>query len=144
MNLILFLLACTALVATNNVPRVDGFPFKICPNSPPDFSVQNLNVFPDPPVKGSNIVMELEGYVDEQLTSGSNFIVDVLYLGVEIFSETINMDTATILPAGPGNLTLNYSVLIPKIAPSGSYVIPLTFNDQTGTEIGCISVAFQL
>jgi len=120
------------------------FPFAVCAGAPTDLSVTALLVTPDPPVKGQNINMELQGTVDEQLTSGSNFVVNVLYDGVQIFTETIDMSTATTLPVGPGPVDLKYSVLIPSIAPAGNYVVSLTFNDQTGTEITCIQLTLNL
>jgi len=124
--------------------KATPFPFTVCPGAPTDLSVTALYVTPDPPVKGQNINMELTGTVDEQLTTGSNFVVNVLYDNVQIFTETVDMSTATTLPVGPGTVDLKYSVLIPSIAPAGSYVVSLTFNDQTGTEITCIQLSLNL
>jgi hypothetical protein len=120
------------------------FPFTVCPGAPTDFQVNTLYVMPDPPAKGDNVTMQLLGTVDEQLTSGSNFVVTVLFSGVEIYSKTVDLGQATSLPTGPGPLALIYSIVIPEAAPPGAYTIDLTFNDQTNTELTCIATNFIL
>lgn len=130
---------------TTPAPKATPFPFQVCSGAPTDLSVTDIYVTPNPPVKGSNIGLQLLGTVDEQLTEGSNFVINVLYLGTQIFTETVPLENAgATFPVGPGSLQLNYSVLIPSIAPSGAYTIQLTFNDQTGTEITCIALSFSL
>jgi len=119
------------------------FPFSVCSGAPTDLNIQTVYVTPNPPVKGNNIAIQAQGTVDEQLTGG-NFVINVLYMGVQIFSETLDLSKAVTLPVGPGPITLNYQVLIPSIAPSGGYTVQLTFNDQSGTEITCVQVAFTL
>lgn len=125
--------------------EVDGpFPFELCTDSPTDLNISTLYVNPDPPVKGSDIHLELLGTVDEQLNKGSILQVDVEYSGVPIYKEIIPLYTITHMPVNPGPVTFNYSVAIPSIAPSGGYVVTLTFDDQFGTEIACISVPLSL
>lgn len=124
--------------------KATPFPFTVCPGTAQDLKVTTLYVTPNPPVKGSNIGMQLIGTVDEQLTTGSSIQIQVAYSGVVIYNTSVDMSQATTLPAGPGAITLNYSVLIPGIAPSGAYTVQLTFQDQTSTAIGCISLAFSL
>ena len=126
-------------------PGATPFPFTVCSGAPTDLSVTDIYVTPNPPAKGGNIGLQLIGTVDEQLTEGSNFVINVLYLGTQIFTETVPLENAgAVFPVGPGSMQLNYSVLIPSIAPSGAYTIQLTFNDQTATEITCISLSFNL
>jgi len=120
------------------------FPFTVCSGAPTDLNIATVYVTPNPPVKGGNIGIQAIGTVDEQLTTGSNFVINVLYMGVQIFNQQVDLSKAVTLPVGPGPITLNYSVFIPGIAPSGAYTVQLTFNDQSGTEITCISLAFSL
>lgn len=133
-----------SLVVLSLTTMSSGFPFQTCPGAPTDLNIQTLDICPDPPVKGSSINLGLSGVVDEQLTNGSNFEVDVLLDNVPIFTETVDLSEATTLPVGPGSIALNYSVAIPQFAPSGSYRVQLTFSDQSNTEIGCVDITFSL
>jgi len=123
---------------------LNPYPFSVCRNTPTDLVVSSLNISPDPPIKGASILVQLNGTIDEQLTKGSNFDINVLFMGIKIYSEKIDMAQATTLPVNSGPITFRYSVLIPSDAPSGPYIVQLIFNDQTNTEIGCISVYFNL
>lgn len=140
-----YLFCLLAIVSqANSAMVVDPFPFSLCSGAPTDFKVDTLYVTPDPPKKGQNVTLQLLGSVDEQLTIGSNFIVDVLYSGVEIYSMTVDLREATPLPVGPGEISLAYDVMIPSAAPSGRYTIDLSFFDQTNTELTCIAISFSL
>jgi len=134
----------TRVVDGMTPPKDTPLPFTVCSGAPTDLNINTVYLTPNPPVKGGNIGIQAIGNVDEQLTTGANFVISVTYMGVNIFSETVDLSKAVNLPVGPGAITLNYSVLIPSIAPSGAYVVSLTFNDQTGTEITCVSVALTL
>lgn len=122
----------------------DPFPFSVCSGAPTDLSIAHVDVTPDPPVAGHNITIWAYGSVDEELTQGSQVVISVSYMGIQIFTETIPMSDVTSMPVGPGLVDINYSIGIPDLVPHGPYSVSLTFNDQTGTEITCLLIQFSL
>jgi hypothetical protein len=121
-----------------------SYPFVECAGSTDDLVIDSLNLIPNPPKKGSKVQIGVEGKVDEQLTQGSFLEIDVFFLGVKIYDETVGFDQLLPLPVGPGPLAVNYSVSIPGEAPPGLYLVQLTFYDQSNTQIQCITLQFPL
>jgi hypothetical protein len=125
------------------VPRAP-FPYSLCSGAPTDLSISHVDVTPDPPQSGQNISIWAYGTVDEQLLDGSQLVVSVDFMGVQIFTETLPLSAVTSMPVGPGLIDINYAIVIPSGVPHGPYTVALTFNDQTDTEITCISISFDL
>lgn len=124
--------------------RLNDFPFSLCPGAPSDLSISKVQVTPDPPVAGQNITIWAYGAVDEEMTDGSQVVIAVDFMGVQIFSESLPMSDVTQMPAGPGPIEIHYAIDIPGGVPHGPYSVSLTFDDQTGTELTCLIVQFSL
>ena len=141
MNRSLVLLLVLAVMAYL-APVVSAQPtWTICPNAPTDIAVKSLNLT----LANRNLALVLTATVDEQMTTGSQVTVQVNLDGGSIFSENIDMSQGTTLPiAANATFVFKYSVSIPSIAPSGAYVVDLTFVDQTGVPLTCIAVSFAL
>jgi len=120
-----------------------SFPFSVCPNSPSHFSVSNVDIAPNPPVKGQLVSVAITGNIDEQVTSGK-VAINVKFVGIPIFSQSNNWGDGTSLPAGPGVITYKYSITIPSIAPPGSYEIDVSFTDQNNSPVACVFVTLAL
>jgi len=119
-----------------------GTPFTFCDDAR-DFNITNITVTPWPPIKGTPVGIEVDGILDEQVTSGVVQLVVILN-GSKFYSQPNNWGAGSTLPAGPGELTYSYSITIPKIAPKGNYEVQLTFDDQDSYDLTCISIAFPL
>ena len=82
---------------------------------------------------------------DTPLEAGSQLTIAVNLDGGQIFTENIDMAQGTNLPVAANSaFVFKYGVSIPSIAPGGSYVVNLTFLDQTGLPLTCVAVSFQL
>jgi len=133
------------------VAAASAHDFHVCPQAPTDLNATKVVLSPEPPVKGSTINIDLFAFVDEQMRTGSQFMINVFFNGVQIFTDTENIKSSQAkLPVGPcappaaSCFEFKYGVLIPDIAPPGPYEVQLSFIDQDGNTLTCVAIDFQL
>jgi len=113
---------------------------------PTDVTVNTLDISPDPPVKGQNIKLSATATSKVKLDTNSKVTADIFYTGIKIDSLDLPFDSTTTspFPVQSGAFSYSTSILIPAIAPSGSYVIDAVFKDAQGTARGCVEVLFSV
>lgn len=102
---------------------------------------------PDPPKKGQDVTVAASGTLDEQVTSGK-INVEVEFLGIKVVNETLDL-CKTIskyqqCPIAQGPLSVKVTESLPSDAPSGHYTGKAVISDQSGSQIACIALDFNL
>lgn len=120
----------------------------------------SITLNPATPVSGQPIVLNATGTITEAVTGGSGSAV-VSLDGGQIFSTptntcgttsvplplglgTVTVDSLTCPTTAGGAISMGVAVTLPSIAPSGSYDVHLTANDQSGALAYCVDVQFNL
>ncbi|GAM21991.1 hypothetical protein SAMD00019534_051660 [Acytostelium subglobosum LB1] len=108
------------------------------------FTITNVVITPDPPIKGQEIVVSASGTLSETVTGGTAHMT-VKYGFITVLNKQENLCDIPNSPypcpiaAGPYSRTVNAT--IPGNVPGGSYKINVVLNDENNAEIACIDVA---
>jgi len=110
--------------------------------------VKSVQLYPDPPQRTVDETVNLQGTVDEQVTSGSvTIVITYTPIGIQVFSQTWAICNVVSCPVAPGPISANLTIpgsAIPSFAPSGAYVSRGTILDQNSAEIICVDTSFNL
>eukprot|EP00163_Fabomonas_tropica_P019448 TRINITY_DN340_c0_g1_i3.p1 TRINITY_DN340_c0_g1~~TRINITY_DN340_c0_g1_i3.p1 ORF type:complete len:214 (+),score=60.04 TRINITY_DN340_c0_g1_i3:84-644(+) len=117
-------------------------------NSTDDFIIESVSISPNPPKKGETITVSASGSLKTEVTSGS-VVVDVKYGFLPVVDKTLDicqLDPSKLpCPFKPANLTIGpLSVEIPSKVPDGHYKGNAKATDQSGNEIFCVDIDFDL
>eukprot|EP00475_Leptophrys_vorax_P002439 TRINITY_DN1135_c0_g1_i4.p1 TRINITY_DN1135_c0_g1~~TRINITY_DN1135_c0_g1_i4.p1 ORF type:complete len:273 (+),score=82.12 TRINITY_DN1135_c0_g1_i4:161-979(+) len=133
-------------LATDLTPNAvfTNVPFTTCGSG--DFNPSGLDISPWPPVKGQPVTIKASGHLAKQVTAGQ-YKLDVALDGIDLIQK--NGDLCKIspdlkCPQDPADLTIGYSVAVPSIAPSGSYVATFQATQQDSKTLFCAKVPFTL
>lgn len=111
-----------------------------------DYAVQvsNVEILPNPVVRGEPFTFKIAAYTDEPIHSG-DLIYEISYAGIEqsaVFHHSLSEETP--LPVRPGQFLLTHTELLPPVTPPGTYNVKLTFNNQNGEQLTCIVFPFTI
>lgn len=130
---LLLALAATAL-------SVD-VPYKSCGSGHLTIDTVQADVWP--PVKGQDLLLNVTGSLDEDITSGK-YSIAIKVDGFPLPVITGSISDFKPLPWTKGPFNFTYGPNIPSAAPSGSYTLQLTAVDQSSSSILCIDMSFKL
>lgn len=132
-----------AAVAPSAVPAAAApVPFTTCATDA-TFQVSNVDVDPQPLVRGKRATFRADGTLLESLTGGS-YVADFRYQGVSVLQRSGSIDQLIALPAQPGPATLEATAKVPRQAPQGSYELVFSASDQNGAAVTCLRVPFTI
>jgi len=150
-----FLLLAASCAASYG--KVSHITWTDCSSASSFGKITNVTVTPNPPVLGKNTTLRGTGTLTKEITDGQLSIKST-YSGLPIpinpsvvpicGSTTVklplNLGQITLsgfdCPKAAGILTLTETVLIPEIAPLGTYTAQLSGINQDGDETACILV----
>jgi len=138
----LFNMIWTHAAKYQNNPEQVNIPYNDC-NESGHVKILNVTANNWPPVKGSNLILNVTGNADEKVTSGT-YNLQVTYYGITIINQNGDLSTFIQLPAGPGIVNISYSEDLPSSAPSGPYVVTISTLDQNSQNLLCLQVQFSL
>ncbi len=103
-------------------------------------NVVSLN--PASPIRGQELAVTVTGQSQAEFASG-NVDVKIVYAGIPLVATTL--DACALSTNGcpihtNDNFTLEYIVNLPTYAPVGKYDVQLTVTNQSGAEVGCVSL----
>jgi len=135
-------LACVLLLAlvqlvSANVP----VPYTSCATGPEHVTLTSVSASAWPTVKGSNLVVDLAGNIDEILTGGT-YEVKVSFDYIPVIDKTGNLADLNVtfpLPVGPISLQDTFS--LPSGLPSGHIDVTITAADSHGSQLLCVAVS---
>jgi len=132
--LVLFAAVCYADIWSN------------CGQASDHLQIDTVTITPDPPVAGQNITVSASGYLDEIVTNGTVNVVLKYDNFITVVKQTISIceSGAVTCPIAAGQYSQTITELIPSSVPRGQYNGTVTIADQTGSEIACISLGFEL
>ena len=116
------------------------YPFQDCGST--IFVPSSITLIPSLPKVGENLSIVIDGHTTKDLVSG-NVNIDIKYEKIDLFSETIDLCSLTNCPI-QNSFELKYNVNLPSFAPSGVYDLTLQFDDETKTQVGCITISANL
>jgi hypothetical protein len=109
-----------------------------------DFAPVSLDVSPWPPVRGQSVAIKAAGHLASQVTAGQ-YKLSVLLDGVDVVDKSGDLCTISpdlVCPQSPADLTIGYSLTVPSIAPTGSYVVNFQATQQDSVSLFCVNVPF--
>lgn len=113
----------------------------------PDAKVTTVVAQPWPPVKGQQLVMDIEGTLGVDVTKGGKTELKVMVNGNKLFdpkTDTCQFTPDTFqCPAPAGDFQMVKSFFIPKLAPDGDYVISISSMDQKQNYLFCVAVEWK-
>ena len=104
------------------------------------YTVSTFNVTPWPPSKNTNMNMVMTGTMNVAATLKS-MVIPVIVNNIPFYTETVP-ESGTY--AKGQEVTINFKVLIPGIAPSGVYQIQVKLETTTGVFLNCWGITFNL
>lgn len=125
----------------------------------PSFNFTGMAIAPDPPLPGLPASLNATGVLTAAV-SGGNVSVNVLYLGLDLFSASAFTcgNTTIELPLGAGEInvygfqncpapansaqTINMTVTLPTVTPPGDYQLILNGSDAALNPIWCLNASF--
>eukprot|EP01025_Chloroclados_australasicus_P045956 TRINITY_DN50706_c0_g1_i1.p3 TRINITY_DN50706_c0_g1~~TRINITY_DN50706_c0_g1_i1.p3 ORF type:complete len:227 (+),score=31.94 TRINITY_DN50706_c0_g1_i1:44-682(+) len=118
-----------------------------CGSSSDHLKNLQISVTPDPPKKGQDVTIAASGTLDEEVSSGK-ITVEVEFLGIKVVNKTLDL-CQTIskyqqCPIKQGPLSVKLTESLPSDAPSGHYTGKATITAQSGAEVACVSLDFNL
>jgi len=118
-------------------------PYVDCGGKGDHIAVSNITANYWPPSKSTPLTISINGYSDENITSGS-YEIDVLWEGnkIDVIDGSVCSLDACPITVGPASVV--YNVTIPSIAPAGSYEIDISAADQNKQELLCVKISFKL
>lgn len=131
----------TSLVELN--PLGVAVPYKWCGSSSDDATIDSIVSNEFPPVKGDTLVLNVTGNLTKVVTAGT-YKISITVSGIPLPDITGDISDFRALPWQLGELNFTYSQEIPSEAPSGSYTVKISAEDQDKKQIFCISIAFSL
>ncbi|XP_004344261.1 phospholipid transfer protein [Capsaspora owczarzaki ATCC 30864] len=106
----------------------------------------NVQITPDPPVKGKSVTIAAAGNLDKNITSGS-INLSIKFGIIPVLSKSVDLCTVDPthpcpLPAGP--IVISQTEDIPSSVPSGHYTGTVKVTDQDNQEVACIDLDLHL
>ncbi|KAI8051352.1 ML domain-containing protein [Syncephalis plumigaleata] len=119
-----------------------------CSESTDILQIKEVELTPDPPHKGQTLYIKATGTFSEAVTQGSYAKVIVKYGLIQLIKQTYdlceNVSQANIsCPIGPGEITLERSVDLPKEIPPGSYRVNAQIFTEDDRPITCLNAAIR-
>eukprot|EP01113_Clastostelium_recurvatum_P025195 TRINITY_DN302_c0_g1_i4.p1 TRINITY_DN302_c0_g1~~TRINITY_DN302_c0_g1_i4.p1 ORF type:complete len:140 (-),score=56.26 TRINITY_DN302_c0_g1_i4:144-563(-) len=114
-----------------------------CGTAADDLKISNVAITPDPPVKGQNLSVELDGTLSTTITGG-NLAISIKYGFITVIDKTVPFCSEEKCPVNAGPYTQKITEMLPSDAPSGKYTGKLTGTDQSGKEIACATFTVSL
>lgn len=120
------------------------FSYKLC-DTYQAFQIEEFVLTPSRPIKGKNLNINVKGFLNNEIISGSQVTVYVSYIGLSIFKKKYDLchmldttkNSPTKCPITVGKKSWTYNLDIPKKLPSGKYDIKLDINNSNGDILMC-------
>ncbi|KAI9031142.1 ML domain-containing protein [Hyaloraphidium curvatum] len=112
------------------------------------FTLGSLTISPDPPEKGTNLTVKVEGYLKETIVQGAYADVVVKIGVVKLLDTRLDLcDQGKELvgedcPVQPGQRALEKTVAIPEQAPKGKYKVAAVLKNADDKQIACVNAAW--
>lgn len=125
-------------------------PIRLCDLSSPKLvDIYKLNLTPNPPVKGQNLTIYAEGFVEKTIVDGAYVDVDVKYGYLRLLRQEYDLceesgNAGVECPIKEGKLVVNTSVAIPAQFPAGKYSITGRAYTKEGSLLTCLSTTIEL
>lgn len=122
-----------------------GFQYRICNAESNTFHLDTLEITPDPPVKGKELIVMVEGSLDTEISQGSSMDIVVKFNRITLLKRRLDfcdeLENASGSPvkcpiaAGPKKWIIH--VDLPSQIPSGRYSADIQLTDQKNRSAFC-------
>ncbi|EGC29956.1 hypothetical protein DICPUDRAFT_51005 [Dictyostelium purpureum] len=117
--------------------------WQYCPGTVnPTFKINSLTVEPSPPKIGKSCIVQLDGSLEQDVTSGSStFQIEYFVAGNWRPLPTFHNDVCSIIscPVKAGPFQFNHTINVPIITPKGQYKGQIQLVDQSNRNITCLT-----
>ena len=117
--------------------------YKSCATSDSDLNILNITANEWPPEKDTDLLLNVTGNNSKLVKSGT-YSIAIKVDGLPLPDIDGNIDVFHPLPWPVGDLAFTYSQNIPASAPSGSYALKMSAEDQDKHEVFCITLTFHV
>jgi hypothetical protein len=131
-----------ALEVENNAVPV-GQIWSSCGKSTDILSNLQVQITPNPPVKGQDVTVAASGTLSESITSGAKAQLTISVLGIPVINKSIDLCTADpsiTCPIAAGAQSIKVTQMIPSTVPSGDYTGKVVATNADGKEITCVNL----
>ncbi|OZJ03569.1 hypothetical protein BZG36_03092 [Bifiguratus adelaidae] len=116
----------------------------ICGTEDDLLSIEHINLYPDPPVKGETLSVDFKGYLKETVEEGAYVDVLVKYGVVKILQKRFDLceqagQVNKSCPVEKGDFTIDKDVDLPKEIPPGRYTVNARVMTKDNEQITCIN-----
>ncbi|RKP25667.1 MD-2-related lipid-recognition domain-containing protein, partial [Syncephalis pseudoplumigaleata] len=116
---------------------------EICSDSSHILQIQDVTLNPDPPQKGKTLNIKASGTFSEAVVAGSYAEVEVKYGIIRLIKKQFDLckeitQANLTCPIGPGELTLERNIDLPKEIPPGTYIVKAEVYTKDRRPITCL------
>ena len=126
--------------------QMEDFTWNECNQNSNRLVIRNVNISPDPVLRGHDMKMKFTLIVPNTITSGSVELKLWKKIGPILWSlhdRKLALSKKFHLPLATGNDEFVFTKAIPRLAPLGSYYAKLILLDQNNNK-GCIDINFSI
>jgi len=117
---------------------LNKFDYEICQKDSSLLKINNILLTPNPPVKGQELTLQIDGFLHKSILNGSELKVVVKYKMITVYKKLLNFcdelkkinNSNLTCPILNGEKSVNYSFTLPNEIPNGNYIIDLVLYNQ--------------
>eukprot|EP00882_Tetradesmus_deserticola_P002861 GHRQ01003043.1.p1 GENE.GHRQ01003043.1~~GHRQ01003043.1.p1 ORF type:complete len:182 (+),score=52.28 GHRQ01003043.1:157-702(+) len=121
----------------------DAFTWEPCDADKVPFIPDHVDLVPDPPAAGGQVVFKIQGNAVHDVPSGL-ISINVSFAGTQIYEEVDDLCSKTTCPIKTGPLNIVYEQDLPPIAPPGDYDVQVVARGVDNEELMCVVVHFEM
>ncbi|ORX46419.1 hypothetical protein BCR36DRAFT_103433 [Piromyces finnis] len=108
-----------------------------CSSSDSILIIDEILVHPDPPKRGSNVKIELYGFLLRDIEVGSRIKISIKYGSLLIYRDELDLCELVSCPLKPGELYATYEASVYSYIPRGTYNADAYAWEPDHQEIAC-------
>lgn len=120
-----------------------AFTWEPCDADKVPFIPDHVDLVPDPPAAGGQVVFKIKGNAVHDVPSGL-ISINVSFAGTQIYEEVDDLCSKTTCPIKTGPLDITYVQDLPPIAPPGDYDVQVVARGVDNEELMCVVVHFEM
>lgn len=136
-------------LSASDKPIPGESPLMLCDLDQPKLvEIYQVNLDPNPPLKGENLTISAEGVVKSVIEEGAYIDIDVRYGYIRLLKQTFDLceQTANVdlaCPIQEGKITFETSVQLPQEIPPGKYTVVARAYTVDDEPITCLSITVE-
>lgn len=127
------------------------FSYELC-DTYQAFKIKNVELFPSAPVKGRSLTINMDGFLEKDVSDGSELKIIFKFLRIDLLRKKFDLckeldnteDAPMKCPILSGEKSWSYTFDVPNNMPSGNYEIHANITSSSNELLFCSKINFRM